>query len=119
MEDVRAFLTETGLGKYADAFREAEISGEVLLEADEEMLRELGVESALDRLRIPLLFKRRLHRTRVKSVEMVVVHSYITLLAFHISSVGTQCQRWWSFCSSTAWPSMRSLSVATGWMGRC
>ena len=46
------FLEEIGLGQHAAAFSGEEISGEVLLEATEEMLQELGVNSPIERLKI-------------------------------------------------------------------
>ena len=42
------FLEEIGLSQHAAAFSEEEISGEVLLEATEEMLQELGVNSPVE-----------------------------------------------------------------------
>ena len=49
---VGQFLEGVGLGHHVDAFCDAEISGEVLLDATEEMLEELGVTSATERLKI-------------------------------------------------------------------
>ena len=46
------FLEEIGLSQHAATFSEEEISGEVLLEATEEMLQELGVNSPVERLKI-------------------------------------------------------------------
>ena len=44
----------------------AEISGDVLLDADEEFLTELGVDTALDRVRIMTLFPRMLKEVEPK-----------------------------------------------------
>ena len=44
----------------------AEISGDVLLDADEEFLTELGVDTALDRVRIMTLFPRTLEEVEPK-----------------------------------------------------
>ena len=46
------FLEEINLGQHAAAFSGEEISGEVLLEATDEMLQELGVNSPIERLKI-------------------------------------------------------------------
>jgi len=51
-ERVGQFLEGVGLGHHLDAFCDAEISGEMLLDATEEMLEELGVTSATERLKI-------------------------------------------------------------------
>ena len=59
-EDVVEFLSSIGLDRYTGTFLDCEISGEVLLEANVEVFSELGVESVLDRLRISVLFKRKL-----------------------------------------------------------
>ena len=68
-EEVTEFLTQAGLGQYVEAFREAQISGEVLLEADSEVLQELGVASAIDRLKIKELFRRQLQGAVEKYVQ--------------------------------------------------
>ena len=46
------FLEEIGLGHHVAAFIEQEISGEMLLEPEEEMLEELEVTSPTERLKI-------------------------------------------------------------------
>ena len=46
------FLEMIGLGHHVATFIEQEISGDILLEADQEMLEELGVTSAIERLKI-------------------------------------------------------------------
>ena len=60
------FFTEVGLGQYTEAFQEAQISGEELLEADKEVLEELGVASAIDRLKMKELFRRKLQGAEEK-----------------------------------------------------
>ena len=60
MQEVLEFLASVGLERYAESFKDAEITGDVLLEAGDEMLGELGVASTLDRLKITMLFKRTL-----------------------------------------------------------
>ncbi len=54
------FLVKIGLSDYAEAFKDADISGDVLIDADPDMLVELGVESALDQMKIMQLFEREL-----------------------------------------------------------
>ena len=51
-EDVGQFLEEIGLGHHVAMFTEKDISGDMLLEPDQEMLEELGVTSALEGLKI-------------------------------------------------------------------
>ena len=51
-EQVGQFLDGIGLGHHAATFIEQDISGDVLLEPDQEMLEELGVTSAIERLKI-------------------------------------------------------------------
>ena len=46
------FLGEIGLGLHMAKFTEEDISGEMLLEANQEMMEELGVTSAIERLKI-------------------------------------------------------------------
>ena len=41
--DVRAWLEANGFGRFAEAFEENEIDGEVLLELTEEDLKDFGV----------------------------------------------------------------------------
>ena len=51
-EHVGQFLEGIGLGDHVAAFSEQDISGEELLELDQETLKELGVTSAVERLKI-------------------------------------------------------------------
>lgn len=51
-ELVGQFLKEIGLDHHVSAFSEQNISGEMLLEATDEMLEELGVTSATEKLKI-------------------------------------------------------------------
>ena len=46
------FLEGIGLGHHVAQFTELDVSGEMLLEANQEMLEELGVTSAIERLKI-------------------------------------------------------------------
>ena len=66
VDEVGEFFTEVGLGQYTEAFQEAQISGEELLEADKEVLEELGVASAIDRLKMKELFRRKLQGAEKK-----------------------------------------------------
>lgn len=61
--EVADFLTKIGFSEYTESFRDGDISGEVLLDADPEMLTELGVETALHQMKIMQLFKRELKGT--------------------------------------------------------
>ena len=51
-ENVCQFLEEINLGQHVAAFSGEEINGEMLLEAEDEMLQELGVNSPIERLKI-------------------------------------------------------------------
>ena len=51
-EHVGQFLERIGLGHHVATFIEQDVSGDVLLEPDQEMLEELGVTSAIERLKI-------------------------------------------------------------------
>ncbi len=59
-DEVANFLDKIGLSEYAETFKDADISGEVLLDADSEMLSELSVSSSLHQMRIMQLFNREL-----------------------------------------------------------
>ena len=52
LQSVLTFLEQNKLDKYRDIFQESGIDGDLLLEADDTVLKELGVNSALDRTRI-------------------------------------------------------------------
>ena len=52
MSDLRNWLDSLSLGRYADAFEAADIGWDVLTELDHEILKEIGVGSPGDRLRI-------------------------------------------------------------------
>lgn len=58
LQDITAFLETKGLGRYAKLFEEFDITGELLVQFHDDELREMGIESALDRLRISTYFKR-------------------------------------------------------------
>ena len=61
-EKVVQFLQRIGLGQYSRVFQDNEITGEDIIvpEGADELLSELGVKSALDKLKISVLFKREL-----------------------------------------------------------
>ena len=63
---VGEFLTSIKLDKYRESFISNEVSGDVLLDADDECLTELGVSTALDRVRIMTWFPRRLEEVEPK-----------------------------------------------------
>ena len=52
LQSVLTFLEQNKLDKYRDIFQESGMDGDLLLEADDTVLKELGVRSALDRTRI-------------------------------------------------------------------
>ena len=52
LQSVLTFLEQNKLDKYRDIFQESGMDGDLLLEADDTVLKELGVSSALDRTRI-------------------------------------------------------------------
>ena len=57
LQSVLDFLEQIKLDKYCDIFRESGMDGDLLLEADDNFLKELGVKSALDRNRIKTKYK--------------------------------------------------------------
>ena len=57
MESVLNFLEQNKLDKYHDIFQKTGTDGDLLLEADDNVLKELGVKSALDRTRIRTKYK--------------------------------------------------------------
>ena len=65
-QDVADFLSRINLSQYSDTFKESDISGELLLEADVDILKELGVESPLHQMLIMELFRRELKGGAVK-----------------------------------------------------
>ena len=52
MSDLRQWLDSLSLGRYADAFEAGDIDWDVLRELDHDVLKDLGVRSPGDRLRI-------------------------------------------------------------------
>ena len=76
-KDFADFLVSVGLGEYSEDVIENEISGDVVVEAKggEKILKELGM-SAVERLRVHVLYRRHLHQAseldRQCPVEKVV-----------------------------------------------
>ncbi len=60
--DVVKFLQRIGLGQHAAVFRDNDITGDMLVAegAGDAFFSELGIASALDKLKITVLFKREL-----------------------------------------------------------
>lgn len=58
LPEVIAFLEAKGLGHYSKIFEEFDINGELLIQFHDDELRDIGIESALDRLRISTYFQR-------------------------------------------------------------
>ena len=52
------FVTSIGYPVYAELFEENDYSGDVLVGCEDEDLKDLGIESALARLKIIILFRR-------------------------------------------------------------
>ena len=58
LQDILAFLETKGLAHYGKLFEEFDINGELLIQFHDDELRDMGIESALDRLRISTYFRR-------------------------------------------------------------
>ena len=58
IQTVLTFLEQNKLNKYHDTFQQWAIDGDLLLEADDSVLKELGVSSTLDRNRIKANYKK-------------------------------------------------------------
>jgi len=58
LADILEFLDSRNLGRYKQTFEEMDINGELLIVFQDKDLQEIGIESALDRLRIITYFKR-------------------------------------------------------------
>ena len=69
VEQVGEFLKSIGMGQYVEIFAENEMSGEMMLEADDKDLEEIGVESRLHRIKIMVLFKRYVYGQTAKLVD--------------------------------------------------
>ena len=57
LESVLDFLEQNKLSKYSAIFQESGIDGDLLLEADDNVLKELGVSSAVDRKKFKTKYK--------------------------------------------------------------
>ena len=57
LQTVLDFLEQNKLDKYCDIFQESGMDGDLLLEADDRVLKELGVKSAIDRKKIKTQYK--------------------------------------------------------------
>ena len=57
LQTVLDFLKQYKLDKYCDTFKESGMDGDLLLEADDSVLKEMGVSSALDRVKIKVNYK--------------------------------------------------------------
>ena len=85
------FLTKIQLPQYVESFRTSEISGELLLEADPEILEELGVTSPLHQMKIMQLFRRELEGSVVKYnqdhvtcfLQQLKLEKYVSALREH------------------------------------
>ena len=61
LQSMLAFLEQNKLDKYSAIFQESGMDGDLLLEADDSVLIELGVSSALDRKKIKTKYKTFIH----------------------------------------------------------
>ena len=52
LQKVLTVLEQNRLDKYCDTFQQSGMDGDLLLEADDSVLKELGVSSAVERLKI-------------------------------------------------------------------
>ena len=59
LQTVLDFLKQYKLDKYCDTFQDSDMDGDLLLKADDSVLRELGVTSATERLKIKVARQRR------------------------------------------------------------
>ena len=57
-QQVAEFLQSVGLGQYSEKFLESDISGDMLLQADDDVMEEVGVQSRLHRVQIVVQFRR-------------------------------------------------------------
>ena len=57
LESVLNFLEQNKLDKYRDIFQKKGMDGDLLLEADDNVLKELGVSSAVDRKKLKTKYK--------------------------------------------------------------
>ena len=58
LQTVLTFLEQIKLSKYSAIFQESGIDGDLLLEADDNVLKDLGVSSAVHRNRIKTKYKK-------------------------------------------------------------
>ena len=57
LQTVLDFLKQQGLEKYCDAFQKCGMDGDFLLEANDSVLKELGVRSSVERIKIKTKYK--------------------------------------------------------------
>ena len=76
VENVVKFLHQVKLGQYAAIFEEFEINGELLVQLPDDELQDMGIASALDRLKISHYFRQYIVGVRdipnMQSVKKVV-----------------------------------------------
>ena len=68
-KEVGKFLESIGMGQYVATFAENDMNGEMMLEADDQVLEEIGVESRLHRIKIMVLFRRYVYGQTAKLVD--------------------------------------------------
>ena len=57
LQTVLDFLKQQGLGKHCDTFQKCGMDGNFLLEANDSVLKELGVRSSVERIKIKTKYK--------------------------------------------------------------
>ena len=79
--DVGEFLTSINLSKYREMFERVKVSGDVLLEGNKKYFHKLGVESAVDYVRIGALLRRTLTGAKSKN-PMADLHLFLEQKGF-------------------------------------
>ena len=57
LQEVLSFLEQNKLDKHCASFQESGMDGDLLLEADDSVLKELGVNSPVERLKIKVCMR--------------------------------------------------------------
>ena len=80
VEKVTGLLRKTGMEQYAPYFEQKEIDCDLLLAATDEILQELGIDSAFDRLKIRINFRRELRGGPSPLAQKYPVDAVVALL---------------------------------------
>ena len=71
VQQVVEFLQNVKLDQYATTFEESDINGEILVQFQDGELEEMEIDSALDRLKIAVFFKRFLLKSKGLAPEVI------------------------------------------------